>query len=115
MTLLVLVPRPGSVADRVIDKGSGVVAEAASLDMTGLAFDAYFEGNRYGAANLQTFEQRVESAAGRLRARYPTVARGWFACTDWLIVGTYTYLGDGPGRLHVHQQDALDAWLQEGA
>ena len=58
--------------------------------------EVYFEGNLYGASNLVTVEQRLAQAAGRLLARYPTRARGWFDERDLIVVGTYEPAVDGP-------------------
>jgi hypothetical protein len=58
--------------DLGIAPGSAVVAMLAD-DFDHLVI--YYEGNLYGAENLRTWEQRLECAAGRLVAKYPTVAR----------------------------------------
>jgi hypothetical protein len=91
--LTVLVPKPGSRAADMIDAGSGVVTDEASW--TGLPEAlVYFEGNRYGAENLRTFDQRVLSAAGRLDQRYPTVAKAMLPIDDFVPVGLFTYTAD---------------------
>lgn len=34
----------------------------------------YYEGNLYGASNLESYDERIKCAAGRAYTRYPTVA-----------------------------------------
>src|SRR4051794_30288960 len=103
-TYVVLVPRPGTRAASVIDSGSGVVAATPHGGLTRPAdyyeklrqsdVLAYYEGNRYGVANMQKFEERVLHAAGRLDKHYPTIARGSFSMADFDVVGTFTHSED---------------------
>lgn len=92
-THLVLVPVPGSAAARQIDPGSGIVTDASPFPVAG-DVRVYFEGNRYGAENLQTFEERVQCASGRLATKYPTIACGLFKAVDFHVVGAYTFSAD---------------------
>ena len=49
-----------------------------------------FEGNLYGAINLQGYEQRVEHAAARMITRYPTIAKALVPADDLVAVGTFS-------------------------
>lgn len=51
-------------------KGSGIVA--GPID--GGEMKVYFEGNAYNACNLNTLEEKIICAAGRLMTNYPTTA-----------------------------------------
>lgn len=103
--IVVVVPRRGTEPALVIDAGSGVVC----ADFLGERVLVYFEGNRYGASNLQTFEERVRCAAGRLVQHYPTVARGQFARADFTPVGL---LSEAFG-LTITDAAAVAAWTSE--
>ncbi len=52
-----------------IASGSGIVG----VQREG-GYRLYFEGNLNGAVNLNSLEERIQCAAGRLFTRYPTVA-----------------------------------------
>lgn len=107
-TLYVLVPKLDTRPAHAILPKSGIVA--ATLDDQ---VDVYFEGNRYGAANIVTFEDKVLHAAGRLDAKYPTVARGRYALDDFVVVGLFSYSADWKQtELEVFEsgKDALEAW-----
>lgn len=68
-TYELFVPAPGVIHD--IRPRSAIVGELEQeLAMT------HYEGG--GASNVQTFEEKINHAAGRRKERYPTVAqRGW--------------------------------------
>ena len=93
--LVVYVPRPDSNAAQVIAPGSAVVGRPDAVrevvvdGVRTKMVEVYFEGNLYGASNLVTMGQRLAQAAGRLVARYPTTARGWFDEGDLVVVGGY--------------------------
>lgn len=95
----VLVPKPGSMAEKIIDRGSGIVTrplpEGRFPTEDGAERMVYFEGNRIGAENLRTFKDRLICAAGRLHTKYPTVARGVFPASEFEEVGTLVVAGDG--------------------
>jgi hypothetical protein len=55
-----------------IAEGSGIVAR---IMPDGQSVSIYYEGNLYGSCNLNTLEEKEHCAAGRLTAKYPTVAR----------------------------------------
>ena len=81
--LTVYVPRG---ATHRIDPTSGVCSAAAVVDGR-LLVD--YESNRYGAANIVTFADRVHFAGGRHLAKYPTVARGAFPSDQLTPVGIF--------------------------
>jgi hypothetical protein len=111
-SLTILIPKPGTEAARVIDAGSGIVAQHADGDEV----EVYYEGNRLGASNLRKFGDRVLSAAGRLVQSYPTIARGTFPVADFIPVGWLEYTRDTvePATIHILMGDpgaALVKWL----
>jgi hypothetical protein len=70
-TLNIYVPYDNnSPASRVIKGGSAIVG-----DGMGEQFNLYFEGNLYGACNMELFAEKAMIAGGRLIDSYPTVAR----------------------------------------
>ena len=104
-TLRVLVPNPGSAAALRIDPGSGIVTDADGEHLL-----VYFEGNRYGTA--KTYPDRVELAAGRCFERYPTIAKGLFAASDFAVVGEFRVNGAWNSReLVIQDPERLTAWL----
>lgn len=118
----VLIPLPGSVVRHWIDRGSGVVALAQDVhdaianrhrveappDAT---ITVYFEGNRYDAVNLRTFEERLNCAAGRLVTKYPTVATAQYRRSEFEVVGRFWMSADYKTHGFVaYDQPAIDAW-----
>lgn len=96
----VYVPRgPG-----VVDRGSGIVGR---LGPDG-RLTVYFEGNRYGAANIVTWADRVAVAQDRLTQQYPTVARSTVPLAAMCAVGRF----DGT-RITVHPgaETIVARWL----
>ena len=87
----VLIPKPKTRA-AIIDVGSGVVTNG-EIDTEG-RIEVWFEGNRYKAENLVTYEQRVMHAAGRLAQRYPTTAKATAPVEEFIEVGTFTFSND---------------------
>lgn len=81
-TLELFIPVSGTTTEKLIDRGSAIVAKPNSNIF-------YYEGNRHKAENLVTYEQRIVCAAGRLTARYPTIAFGQFNPADLTKIGTY--------------------------
>lgn len=71
-----------------IAAGSGIVASPLK-DNQGYVLD--FEGNLYGACNLQKIEQRIFHALDRQKTNYPTIARIFLSRSDleenFLVVG----------------------------
>lgn len=74
-----------------IARGSGIVMLNWPVDGFGEhtvhAAMVYYEGNLYGATNLNTFEERVQRAAGRAHCRYPTTARQLVDPEEFVVVG----------------------------
>lgn len=73
----------------------------------------YFEGNRFGAANLKAFADRARSAAGRLHSRYPTIAQAIANPDQLLRIGTYDVVEWVIASLDPAQSEALQAWLPQ--
>lgn len=90
---------------RHVRRGSGMVARRVpGSDL----LDVYFEGNLYGAVNLERFEDRVLVAADRLVTRYPTTAMMSIALTDVEVVGT-CYLRDG--LVLIGRPELVELWV----
>lgn len=68
--LKIYIPVAGSMIDKVIERGSGIVG----VDRADGSLLLHFEGNLFGAANLKRHDERLRHAAGRLVSRYPTRA-----------------------------------------
>ena len=66
---VILVPKVGSMAEKTIIDGSGIVGVARGDRTT-----VYYEGNLNGASNLERYSERLVCAAGRLFKTYPTIA-----------------------------------------
>jgi hypothetical protein len=81
----VYVPKQGLLT--VIDQGSGIVGESWNPLRNEVLID--FEGNRYKAANIITYADRVARAYDRHQAHYPTVARMVVHAGSLTKVGTY--------------------------
>lgn len=112
-SLVVLVPKPDTQPAKWIIPGSGIVTADSGDDA---AVEVYYEGNRYGSSDMQTFEQKVHHAAGRLDAKYPTIARGRWATVDFEPVGVYRFSADWQERhLEIFNQEAVDRWCANAA
>lgn len=110
-TLLILVPKVGSVPRRLIDKGSGLVSELPESGPHPNDIEVYFEGNRFNSPDMHTFQQKVHHAAGRLSQRYPTVARGVFKRADFDVIGTYHFSDDWQDRqMQITDPERLRQW-----
>lgn len=86
-TFDILIPMGREV--RYLLPGSGIVADPNPTEKNHRR--VYFEGNKYGAVNLHTYEERLLNAADGLRTNYPTVARMSLNEEDFsefLIVGS---------------------------
>src|SRR5690554_3034747 len=86
MKLNILIPLAGSFAAKVIAPKSAIVADPS---VSGDRLICHYEGNLYGAENLQTFYDRLCSASGRLAASYPTAAMGEFEADDFMLVAEF--------------------------
>jgi hypothetical protein len=49
---------------------------------------AYFEGNIYGAPDLNEWSERVKLAASRMHERYFTIAKGLYNQDNFDVIGT---------------------------
>ena len=115
--LLVLVPKPGTDAERTIDAGSGIVCDPLHVISGVLVSDerieVYYEGNRYGASNMQTFEDKVKHAAGRLSERYPTIAKAMLPRTQFAAVGMFQFTADWKEtRLSITDEATVKRWTE---
>lgn len=102
MTILViLTPRPGTLASVIIDPESGIVVRAEAWTAAtvrgadGGTVEVYYEGNRCSIPQLASLPARIAHAADRLLHHYPTIARGRFVASDFEAVGTYAVRDDG--------------------
>lgn len=108
-TYRVLVPRPKTRASAIIDAGSGVVSDC-EVDTEG-RIEVWFEGNRHKAANLNTYGQRVGSAAGRLSTRYPTIAKATCPVEEFIVVGEFSFSHDwSTFALKIDDDFTVAAW-----
>jgi hypothetical protein len=81
----IVIPKKDSYFRRTIKKGSGIVMRT---DPNFPIPVIYYEGNLYGASNLESFDERIVCAAGRAHKRYPTVARcGVLDVDEFEIIG----------------------------
>lgn len=110
MKLNILIPLAGSFAAKVIAPKSAIVADPAA---SGDRLICHYEGNLYGAENLQNFYERICSAAGRLTASYPTAAMGEFEASDFMLVAEFDTTIQVVTA--VHDVRALEAWTGEPA
>jgi hypothetical protein len=67
----IVVPRKDTFYYQQIKKGSGIVAKYIDDEFVLI----YYEGNLYGAENLEDYTERIRCAAGRAFENYPTIAR----------------------------------------
>jgi hypothetical protein len=103
--VLVWAPRPDTLARSAVDRASGIVG---SREGGSVVLD--YEGNRYGAANVRTFADRVRVAYGRHTTRYPTVARIAADEGELVELGYYTP-ATGEVTVHGHALGDLLEWL----
>jgi len=68
---------------------SAVVASVVQREPANVL--AYYEGNLYGASNLQRFSERLNQASGRAVQSYPTTAMALMPLVDLVKVGTYDF------------------------
>lgn len=91
--IVVYVPAGGQPATAGIARGSAIVGlpEPGSEEVR-----VYFEGALYGQAGMVTLADRAGHACGRLRERYPTVAKRVVPRSALIVVGTFD---EAAGRL----------------
>lgn len=68
----------------LVAAGSAIVGEERAAGVV-----IYYEGNLYGASNLNKYEEKLSAAAGRLKADYPTAAKLLVQSEDLVEVGVY--------------------------
>lgn len=86
MKLAVFVPKNDCPFQSIARK-SALVADTTKFFNGCLV--VYFEGNLYKSENLETYEDRLLHAAGRLVKNYPTTAKAYFKWADLTQVGEY--------------------------
>lgn len=104
----IYIPVAGSYAENAIAPGSGIVGYV-DPDFPD-TITVYFEGNLYGASNLNTWEARLHQAAGRMQARYPTTAKALLPPTDLVHVGEYD-TETGRCMIAPEHRSKVDAWV----
>ncbi len=83
-TVSVFVPSCDSL--KFLDPGSAIIGVHRD---DGATVDIWFESNRYDAANIITFADKLAHAHGRHVTAYPTSARSVVALNDLVHVGTF--------------------------
>jgi hypothetical protein len=90
---------------RRILPGSAIVGETLG-DNTRILI--HYEGNAYGAVNLNVFADKADTAAGRLATLYPTVACAILSADELREAGSFDpFLG----VVTVFDADALANWM----
>ena len=108
----VYVPRPDSAALQHVLPGSGIVGFPMRSDPA--TIHIYFEGNRYGAAEMARFADRVKFAVSRCRNNYPTTAQAHVQATDLFQVALYDDIQGIVTPLGDEQASLLAAWIGSG-
>lgn len=70
-----------------VDHGSAMVTQMVP-DADGFVI-VHFESNRYRAANMERFVEKLYHAASRAATRYPTSAKQAFRKDDLMVVGKF--------------------------
>jgi hypothetical protein len=96
MDMRLWIPDGGTAAEDFVLPGSAVVSVACSGEQVLCSF----EGNKYGAVNMQTLADKAMHAAGRLRTGYPTAALRSFPRSELTPVGLYD---EELGELHIER------------
>jgi hypothetical protein len=108
MILNVYVPVEGSRAASSILKGSAVVSDGVEREGR---IHAWYEGNAYGAENLEDLYGRTVVAAGRLKTDYPTVAKAFYHTEELREVATFD--AERNVFVEIADPDALRDWCGE--
>lgn len=104
----VLVPRKGTLAASMFDRASAVVTDGNVVEGKILV---WYEGNRHGACNLNTFYERILSAAGRLAVSYPTTAKAMLPREDFVEAAVFSM--DRLAFSEVAEPGVLAEWAGE--
>lgn len=86
----------------IIKGGSAIVAYQVDSN----TLHAYYEGNLYGAQNLNANEDKAICAYGRMTKRYPTIAQVAAPLEEFDIVGAVS-----PTMCELQSVDSVKAWL----
>lgn len=70
--------------------GSGIVGRSTGDGL----IEIWYEGDAHGAANLNTFAEKISCAAGRMSSQYPTSARAVVDASSLLLIGKF-HLAEG--------------------
>ena len=100
----IYIPVPGSTAEKIIDKGSGVVGKPHSA----LEVTVYYEGNRFGSANLGKYEERVAMAVSWKVSFSPTRAKARLLESELILVGHFDARG-----VQIYNYKMLESWLEQ--
>jgi hypothetical protein len=106
--VVVYVPAEGHPTTGSIARGSAIVGvpEPGADDVR-----IYFEGAIYGQVNLITLADRAVCAYGRLRERYPTLARRTVPREALVAVGTFDQAGGRIVLTGERSASAVADWL----
>lgn len=102
--ITIYVPKKNSRIWATIAKGSGIVGGEG--EVPGMVV-IYYEGNLYNAVNLNSYEERVKCAWGRMRTKYPTTAMAMVPAEELIQIGT---LDDHD--INITDQETLRDWLE---
>jgi hypothetical protein len=103
----VFVPAEGRLDS--IAPGSAIVGELTNAELHDgrRLVQVYYEGNLYGAMNMDTYEGRMVIAADRLSVHYPTIAQRLVPVDDLICIGTWCHETQ---TLDVEEPELLEAW-----
>lgn len=106
----VYVPAEGQL--ETIAPGSAIVGNPTEAELHDgrRLVQIYYEGNLYGASNLDTYEGRLLIAADRLSVHYPTIAQRLVPSEDLICVGTWCH---ETKTLDVEEPELLEAWKNQ--
>lgn len=103
----VYIPKESSRLTAVIAKGSGIVS--CTEEYIPGHVKIFYEGNLYGAENLETFEDKLYIASSRAVANYPTIAKMMVPLDQLVCIGEYNFT-DKKFKLNSECVDVLDQW-----
>ncbi len=107
MKFTVYIPRKSSRLANIVAPASAIVKSKLISDTSAMV---YYEGNVYGAENINTFEDKCLLAAGRAKDRYPTTALTIAPLDDVIDVGVYD-LDTNEFHLDENYHDLFNEWV----